>query len=117
MFLTTNFLSAMDDAFRSRVHLHLLFSDLSFDSRMNIWNKFLSRLSSEGTSLQDFLDISEEDLKELAAWELNGRQIQNALKTTSTWCRCEGLRMTLKKLEVGIRVAAPEAKKAAVTGH
>jgi hypothetical protein len=117
MFLTTNFLSAIDDAFESRIHLHLLFNALSFDSRMEIWNKFLWRLLSEGTDLQDTPDISGEDLKELAAWELNGRQIQNALKTTSTWCRCEGLRMTLKKLEVGIRVAAPEAKKAAVTGH
>jgi len=80
---------------------------------MEIWNKFLLRLPSEGTNLLDVLEIGKEDLKELAAWELNGRQIKNALKTTSIWCQCKGLRMTLKKLESGICVTAPQAKKTA----
>jgi hypothetical protein len=113
MFLTTNLLSTIDDAFGSRIHIHLLFSALSFGSRMEIWKKFLSRLPSEGTNLHGVPEIGEEDLKELAAWELNGRQIKNALKITSTWCHCKGLRMTLMKLESGIQVTAPQAKKTA----
>ena len=116
MFLTTNLLSAIDDAFASRIHVHLLFSALSFSSRMEIWKKFLSRLHSEEAGLYDVSEseIARSDLKELAAWELNGRQIKNALKTTSTWCRCKGFRMTLEKLESGIRVTAPRAMKNAV---
>lgn len=116
MFLTTNLHSTIDDAFASRIHVHLLFSALSFSSRMEIWKKFLSRLHSEEAGLYDVSEseIARSELKELAAWELNGRQIKNALKTTSTWCRCKGFKMTLEKLESGIRVTAPRAMKNAV---
>lgn len=81
---------------------------------MEIWKKFLLRLPSEGADLQGSPEIGQEELKELAAWELNGRQIKNALKITSTWCQCKGLGMTLKNLESGIRATAPQANKTAM---
>ncbi|KAF4630301.1 hypothetical protein G7Y89_g7836 [Cudoniella acicularis] len=46
LFLTTNLLDDIDDAFRSRVHIHILFSSLTFESRLSIWRKFLSRVQS-----------------------------------------------------------------------
>jgi hypothetical protein len=112
MFLTTNLLSAIDDAFESRIHIHLVFESLSLDSRMKIWKKFFERLPSDKTSTTSYIDISDEDLSQLAAWELNGRQIKNALKTTRTWCLCKGFNVTLERLERGIHVTAPKAKKA-----
>jgi hypothetical protein len=112
MFLTTNLLSTIDDAFESRIHIHLLFESLSLDSRMKIWKKFLQRLPSDNTNATSYVEIREEDLEQLAAWELNGRQIKNALKTTRTWCLCRGLNVTLERLERGIHVTAPKAKKA-----
>ena len=115
IFLTTNLLNTVDNAFRSRVNIHLLFSQLSPSSRFTLWQKLLSRLpeskpTSDGTSLS----LAETDIDQLAAWELNGREIKNAIKTVRTWCICRGCQITLPRLESGIAVTAPQAKK---TGH
>jgi len=56
-------------------------------------------------------DISDEDIKELAAWHLNGREIKNAVKMVKSWCDCKGYDLTLARLENGIRVTSPHASK------
>ncbi|KAH6676253.1 ATPase [Halenospora varia] len=104
IFLTTNLYSTIDAAFRSRVNIHLVFKPLPFSSRLLLWTKFLSRL--DVPSVQ-----SDADMKELAKWELNGREIKNAIKTVRTWCVCKGFEMNLLRLESGIKVTAPQAKK------
>jgi AAA+ superfamily predicted ATPase len=111
IFLTTNLYSTVDTAFRSRVNIHLLFSSLSPESRLVLWQKFLSRLpiSSQGDNVLE--QLSHSDLKELARWELNGREIKNAIKTVKTWCECQHFEMTLGRLESGIKVTAPQASK------
>jgi len=48
---------------------------------------------------------------ELGKWELNGREIKNAIKTVRTWCLCKGFEMNLGRLEAGIVVTAPQAQK------
>ncbi|CAK7227073.1 hypothetical protein SBRCBS47491_006445 [Sporothrix bragantina] len=55
--------------------------------------------------------ISEEDMVELAAWNLNGREIKTAVKMVTTWCAHKGHDMTLERLENGIRVTSPHATK------
>ncbi len=50
-------------------------------------------------------------MEELAKWELNGREIKNAIKTVRTWCYCKGFEISLVRLEAGIKVTAPQAKK------
>lgn len=56
-------------------------------------------------------NISEEDLVELAKWELNGREIKNAVKTVRTWCLLKGLVMELGRLESGVLVTSPGCRK------
>lgn len=56
-------------------------------------------------------DLEEEDLAELAKWELNGREIKNAIKTVKSWCDAKDYEMSLLRLESGIKVTAPQAKK------
>lgn len=107
IFLTTNLYDTIDAAFRSRVNIHLVFQSLPFSSRLLLWQKFLSRLP--GDNLLD--KVSKEDLQELAKWELNGREIKNAIKTVRTWCICKSFEMNLKRLESGIQVTAPQAEK------
>ncbi|KAF4619100.1 hypothetical protein G7Y89_g14746 [Cudoniella acicularis] len=104
IFLTTNLYSTIDAAFRSRVNIHLVFQSLPYSSRLLLWEKFLSRL--DVPSVQ-----SDEDMAELAKWELNGREIKNAIKTVRTWCVCKGFEMNLLRLESGIKVTAPQSKK------
>ncbi|KAB5584935.1 P-loop containing nucleoside triphosphate hydrolase protein [Coniochaeta sp. 2T2.1] len=120
IFLTTNLYSTIDSAFRSRVSLHLLFNPLTPEAPMLVWRKFLDRLPSatKGNAedvarneAESGAGISEEDIKELAAWELNGREIKNAVKMVKSWCDHKGYEMTLSRLENGIKVTSPHSSK------
>jgi AAA+ superfamily predicted ATPase len=110
IFLTTNLYSTIDAAFRSRVNIHLLFQTLPFSSRLLLWQKFLSRLPAEDVKAK----LTEKEMEELAKWELNGREIKNAIKTVTTWCACKGFEMNLLRLESGIKVTAPQSEKSEV---
>ncbi|KIN00164.1 hypothetical protein OIDMADRAFT_104143 [Oidiodendron maius Zn] len=115
IFLTTNLYSTIDVAFRSRVHIHLLFDPLSFSSRRILWEKFLARLPATELPPAQSEDaqggIGKDALTELAKWDLNGREIKNSIKTVRTWCVCKGVGLNLSRLESGIRVTAPQARK------
>ena len=75
-----------------------------------LWQKFLTRLPP-GPSGDLTSKLSDKDLEELAKWELNGREIKNAIKTVRTWCICKEFEMNLLRLESGVKVTAPQAKK------
>ncbi|TDZ72081.1 Fidgetin-like protein 1 [Colletotrichum trifolii] len=120
IFLTTNLYHTIDTAFRSRVSLHLLFKPLTADARLLIWQKFLGLLPEsqsafvEGVQMQmqsgaQLLSIAE--IKELSQWQLNGREIKNAVKMVKTWCDHKSYDMNLARLENGIRVTSPHASK------
>ncbi|EFQ32473.1 ATPase [Colletotrichum graminicola] len=113
IFLTTNLYNTIDTAFRSRVSLHLLFKALSPDSRGLIWRKFLGRLPPAGgdEKADGLVPLSDEDIKELGQWQLNGREIKTAVKMVSKWCDHKGYEMSLARLENGIRVTSPHASK------
>ncbi|KAK3905393.1 hypothetical protein C8A05DRAFT_30798 [Staphylotrichum tortipilum] len=55
--------------------------------------------------------ITDEDIKELASWQLNGREIKTAVKLTKTWCDFKGYELSLSRLENGIKVTSPHASK------
>lgn len=74
LFLTTNRADEIDPAFESRIHVSLAYQNLDFNSRRHVWNQFLSRSANAEV-------FSDEQLDDLAAVELNGRQIKNMLKT------------------------------------
>ncbi|OAR02277.1 hypothetical protein LLEC1_05428 [Akanthomyces lecanii] len=134
LFLTTNLYQTIDPAFRSRVSLHLLFASLPRDARRKVWHNFLSRLAPQSlapasgeasASAQDAEvvrdgaapTLSEADLDEIGLWQLNGREIKNAVKMVRTWCDHKGYAMTLDRLESGIRVTNPCATKSAEVDH
>jgi len=120
IFLTTNLYDTIDPAFRSRVNIHLLFTPLPQASRLLVWKKFLERLPSvKGPDgpVSPLTSLDEEDLKELAKWQLNGREIKNAIKTVKSWCDCKEYEMNLTRLESGIKVTAPHATKAGDANH
>jgi SpoVK/Ycf46/Vps4 family AAA+-type ATPase len=132
IFLTTNLYSTIDSAFRSRVSLHLLFNSLTPEARVLIWRKFLDRanklmpLAEKPGVVEDKDDgappavqvaekgegdLADDELKELAAWQLNGREIKTAVKMTRTWCDHKGYALSLSRLENGIKVTSPHASK------
>jgi SpoVK/Ycf46/Vps4 family AAA+-type ATPase len=137
IFLTTNLYSTIDSAFRSRISLHLLFNPLTPEARMLVWEKFLDRLSprqpkssadperpvalengqgkdgsaESGEAEGDGNLLTSKDIKELATWQLNGREIKTAVKMTKTWCDHKGYPLTLARIENGIKVTSPHASK------
>lgn len=72
LFLTTNRIRHIDDAFHSRIHVAMKYPELTTESRRHIWKTFLEGMAS---------GLKEEHLDTLAQRELNGRQIKNVLKT------------------------------------
>lgn len=114
LFLTTNLYRTIDQAFRSRVSLHLIFNSLSRDARELVWRKFLERLPEDGAAVGKQVEkesVSDADLKEISLWQLNGREIKNAVKMVRSWCHHKGYVLGLDKLESGIKVTNPHATK------
>ncbi|KKY30431.1 putative aaa family [Diaporthe ampelina] len=74
LFMTTNRVDNIDQAFQSRIHVSLEYPDLTARSRAHIWRNFLSAARQEP-------ELTGQDVEELARLELNGRQIKNILKT------------------------------------
>ncbi|KAJ5089607.1 hypothetical protein N7532_008291 [Penicillium argentinense] len=74
LFLTTNRADEIDPAFESRIHVSLAYQNLDATSRRHVWCQFLAR----SANTEAFSNVQ---LDQLAAVELNGRQIKNMLKT------------------------------------
>ncbi len=55
--------------------------------------------------------ITDEDIQELASWNLNGREIKTAVKLTRTWCDFKGYELSLSRLVNGIKVTSPHASR------
>ena len=79
---------------------------------MLLWQKFLGRLPKVvGEAEGGVVTMTEVEMKELARWELNGREIKNVVKTVRTWCALKGVKMGLERLESGVLVTKPGAEK------
>ncbi|KAK4154710.1 ATPase family AAA domain-containing protein 3B [Chaetomidium leptoderma] len=91
LFLTTNRVSTFDDAFKSRIHIPIRYTDLSVESRMHIWRNFCSMVPGG-------VDVDEKGLATLAETDLNGRQIKNAIKAAESLAAFDEVKLDLKQL-------------------
>lgn len=128
--LTTNMFQTIDTAFRSRLSMHLLFKPLTSEARAAIWRKFLDRIPGALTSASStadtastsllkgtgVVDVNDADIKDLAQWSLNGREIKTAVKMVKSWCDHKNIDVTLARLENGIKVTSPHASKQLANG-
>ncbi|OBZ76351.1 ATPase family AAA domain-containing protein 3B [Grifola frondosa] len=78
LFLTTNRIKAFDEAFLSRIHVALHFSDLTKAAKMQVWKAFLAKA---GVHISD---IGTDHIEKLADRDINGRQIKNATRTAKS---------------------------------
>ncbi|KAH7033464.1 uncharacterized protein B0I36DRAFT_240437 [Microdochium trichocladiopsis] len=74
LFLTTNRMEDIDEAFHSRIHVSLEYPSLDARARSAVWQGFLDRDPNSHC-------LSAEDVGKLATLEMNGRVIKNVLKT------------------------------------
>ncbi|KND93453.1 26S protease regulatory subunit 4, partial [Tolypocladium ophioglossoides CBS 100239] len=86
LFLTTNRVENMDPAFRSRIHVSLEYPPLDAAVRAAVWRSFLARTVSldDATVRGDAAHtVTDDEVRELSALDLNGRVIKNVLKAAS----------------------------------
>ena len=88
LFLTTNKIGHFDEAFKSRIHVSLLYPPLDKRSTLKVWKMNLERLSKSKRALEveadEIYEYARNHYKELhrngkTTW--NGRQIKNAFQT------------------------------------
>ncbi|KAI0020264.1 P-loop containing nucleoside triphosphate hydrolase protein [Xylariomycetidae sp. FL0641] len=91
LFLTTNRVGVLDEAFKSRIHVSLQYPRLKLEDTRRIWNNTLNRIEKENATSKlrirfdrsALLNFAEKHYKkhELAEATWNGRQIRNAFQT------------------------------------
>ncbi|KAI1759852.1 P-loop containing nucleoside triphosphate hydrolase protein [Hypoxylon sp. FL1150] len=97
LFLTTNRVGTFDDAFTSRIHVPLRYSNLTEASRRTIWCNFCKRVPGG-------VAITEKQLDELARHELNGRQIKNIVKAAESLAAFDGRQLDYEQLQAFTKV-------------
>lgn len=116
IFMTTNLLENIDEAFKSRINIHLCYKPLSLSSRSSLWQNFFSRLDlslPDDSGLKSVrVQMTPRDWDKLATWQLNGREIKNSARNAQLWCKYEGFDITLDKIENAIEATAPFALRA-----
>lgn len=92
LFLTTNRVGQIDDAFISRVHVAIGYNALNAETRKKIWHGFFQKLARERAGkIQIALDAKKWVLETTGEGQaqLNGRDIRNALQTAITLAKFE----------------------------
>lgn len=91
LFLTTNIVGVIDEAFKSRIHVALEYPALDEASTIEIWGNVLQRIKQDNEKLEMKIRFDEKALLQFAkkhyrehrrngtTW--NGRQIRNAFQT------------------------------------
>jgi SpoVK/Ycf46/Vps4 family AAA+-type ATPase len=70
MFLTTNRVTTFDEAFQSRIHFAMKFSDLSITAKKKIWKTFLEKVPPTKK------EVTDNDVADLSHKNINGRQVR-----------------------------------------
>ena len=87
LFLTTNRVQSFDQAFQSRIHLSLSYPGLSDTARIQLWNSFFANACS---TLDQKGELSGSEMQQLLQYDLNGRQIKNAVKVAASVAKYKG---------------------------
>lgn len=105
LILTSNRVGTFDEAFKSRIQVAIHYDNLTKKSRKAIWRNFLDMIEDSDNEDANMAEL-ERRLDELAAHEMNGRQIRNALLTARQLAKHEGERLDWKHLSQAIKTAA-----------
>jgi hypothetical protein len=90
LFLTTNIVGVIDEAFKSRIHVALRYPSIDLDSTKKIWNNVLDRIERDNVNTDVRIEFNRATLLDFASahyrlheptdstW--NGRQVRNAFQ-------------------------------------
>lgn len=105
LFLTTNRVKNMDEAFHSRIHISLEYPSLDETARKAVWLGFLHRSThSGGDGSGHQHELTEADVRKLAKLEINGRVIKNVLKTSHLLACHKGETLSYRHLKTVLQI-------------
>ncbi|KAK2055667.1 P-loop containing nucleoside triphosphate hydrolase protein [Colletotrichum caudatum] len=91
LFLTTNIVGVIDEAFKSRIHIALRYPSIDLDSTLKIWSNLLNRIAKDNETAEvktefdrtRLLDFARQHYQKHEADDTtwNARQIRNAFQT------------------------------------
>ena len=81
LFLTTNRVTTLDEAFTSRIHVALHYRKLQDSERREIWLNSFERLEPNRVKVAKAVQRYACDSKDVLSLEWNGREIRNAFQT------------------------------------
>ncbi|KAL2919506.1 hypothetical protein HK105_201153 [Polyrhizophydium stewartii] len=97
LFLTTNRIREFDPAFESRVTVALRYTHLDPPAREQVWRNLVGKVG---------IAIGDVDFAKLAAHEMNGRQIKNAVRLALALARDAGTPLMQEWLDQSISITA-----------
>ncbi|KAI1300902.1 hypothetical protein F5Y03DRAFT_363254 [Xylaria venustula] len=105
LILTSNRVGTFDEGFRSRIQLAIHYPKLEQPERRKVWDNFVNRLGSDPIATVD-IDIRNlhTNLTELSKFELNGREIRNAINVARPLAKSEGQKVDFESLKKVIKV-------------
>jgi AAA+ superfamily predicted ATPase len=103
LFLTTNRVETFDEAFVSRIHLSLRYSELTTKARRTVWKMFIQRVKDSED--MDVEEITEDDFNTLAKRNINGRQIKNLTRAAQALAVYENKPMSMEHIKRVLDVA------------
>ncbi|KAH6860522.1 P-loop containing nucleoside triphosphate hydrolase protein [Alternaria alternata] len=99
LILTTNRVTDLDTAFRSRIHLGIKYNPLSAATRKKIWQTFINQY----TGRKSVELLHENTLKEMSEYEFDGRMIKNAVRMAHAVATDEGVDLNVSHMRKAIR--------------
>ncbi|KAI0428596.1 hypothetical protein F5Y09DRAFT_332445 [Xylaria sp. FL1042] len=104
LILTSNRVGTFDEAFKSRIQLALHYPPLDVPSRRKIWRNLLDIINADNENI-DVDDIIAH-MDKLSSYEMNGRQIRNALTTARQLALFEQETLDWDRIKESIEVAS-----------
>lgn len=97
-------MGTFDEAFKSRIQLSLYYPNLTEADRRKIWRNFIAMLDKAGEDI-DIHDL-QDHIKDLARFELNGRQIRNAITNSRQLAQYNEEKLNYSHLQVVLATTA-----------
>ncbi|KAF2180739.1 P-loop containing nucleoside triphosphate hydrolase protein [Zopfia rhizophila CBS 207.26] len=102
LILTSNRVGTFDEAFKSRIQLALHYEKLNRSQRKRIWENFIRRLKELD---ENFNEEIWDNIEFLSSFEMNGRQIRNAITTARQLALFRETALSLEHLRHSIEVS------------
>lgn len=100
MFMTTNLLNNLDDAFISRATAVIKYNDLETADRIKIWNGLFDKVEKIGeVKISPSLRM---DINKVASYNLNGRIIKNIVRLAYSLALSKGEDLSLNHIETAL---------------